>query len=46
MATTVVLAIKVDGEWKETTFECKNPQWRIAFKTMKDSGYPIRLIYR
>lgn len=41
----VLLAIKVDNEWKETIFNLGNPQWRIAFQTMKDSGLPIRLIY-
>ena len=46
MPTTVVVAIKIDGAWKEHSFECRDPQWRIAFKTMKDSGYPIRLFYR
>jgi hypothetical protein len=45
MQNQVLLAIKVDCKWKETIFPLSDPQWRIAFKAMKDSGCPIRLIY-
>jgi hypothetical protein len=45
MKNQVLLAIKVDCKWKETIFQLSDPQWRIAFKTMQNSGYPIRLVY-
>lgn len=41
----VLLAIKVDYQWKETIFDLKDPDWRLAFLRMKESGYPMRLIY-